>query len=230
MLLSTCVFVLRHRNLDTKAKFFFVFFVFVSFQLSKLNLLINKSYLLCIKYYKICIHCRMSNLRWWAWALLPGIRSFKIRTLRIYCRKLEQCNALVCPFKGLFHHLCAFQWPCIRSRLCTISRSSPDLEVGPRPRAEASPVCWMEANPWATMNQRSQWGQNEGSITEPYLQVLLNSSSSPSSKSSNLSVRFTKHTGRVPYSICRYTLLSTILKPHNLDWACAKECQALSLN
>lgn len=99
-----------------------------------------------------------------------------------------------------------WKWPCTRSHRCTISRSSPDLEAGPQPRAEVSPACWTEANPWATMNQRSQWGQNKGSVTEPYLQVLLNSSSSPSSQSSNLSVTFTKQTGRVRSSLCHQTL------------------------
>lgn len=143
-------------------------------------------------------------------------------------RKVEsQCG--VPTWKPLTPSFCAFQWPCTRSHRCTISRSSPDLEAGPQPRAEVSPACWTEANPWATTNQRSQWGQNKGSVTEPYLQVLLNSSSSPSSQSSNLSVTFTKQTGRVRSSLCHQTL-DPYLKPHNFDWACAKECQALSVN
>lgn len=137
----------------------------------------------------------------------------------VWTKKERSWKATMSRRTSLQHIFCPnhWKWPCTRSPLCMISRSSPDPEVGPRPRAEASLVYWMEANPWATMNQRSQWGQNEGSITEPYLQVLLNSSNSPSSKSSDLSVRFTKHTGRVPYSICHYTLLSSVLKPHNLD-------------
>lgn len=122
-----------------------------------------------------------------------------------------------------------WKWLCTRSRHCTISLSSPDLEAGPQPRAEVSPACWTEANPWVTMNQRSQWGQNRGSVTEPYLPVLLNSFSSPSSKSSNFSMTFIKK-GRVPYFLCLSFNPSYDLKPHDFNWACANKCQAWSLN